>query len=84
MAGGTVHFITIGIIYRKVIGHHHIGDQAAGRSLIILKLKRVKRLSTTRTRVSYGITQFYLPPDRGDAPAINTAEAGTTFIDAEG
>jgi len=25
----------------------------------------------------YGITQCYLPPDRGDIPAFNPAEAGT-------
>ena len=34
--------------------------------------------------MSYGITQFYLPPDRGDVPAITLAEAGTRFIDPGG
>ena len=36
------------------------------------------------TRVSYGVTQFYLPPNRGDIPAITPAEAGTRFIDTGG
>ena len=38
------------------------------------------RLSTARTRMSYGITPFYLPPDRGAIPAITPAEAGTRFV----
>jgi len=25
----------------------------------------------------YGITQYYLPPGRGDIPAVTPAEAGT-------
>ena len=29
--------------------------------------------------MSYGITQFYLPPDRGDVPAITPTEVGTRF-----
>ena len=37
------------------------------------------RLTTTGTRVSYGITQYYLPPDRVDVPAITSAEAGTVL-----
>ena len=35
-------------------------------------------------RASYGITQFYLPPDTGDVPAITPAETGTRFIDPRG
>ena len=31
--------------------------------------------STARTRMSFGITQFYLPPDRCKVPAITPAEA---------
>jgi len=27
----------------------------------------------------HGITQCYLPPGRGDIPALNPAEAGTRF-----
>ena len=29
----------------------------------------------------YGITQYYLPPGRGDIPAITPAEAGTRLSD---
>ena len=33
----------------------------------------------TGTRVSYGIAQFYLPPYRGDIPALTPAKAGSRF-----
>ena len=29
----------------------------------------------------YGITQYYLPPGRGDIPAVTPAEAGTRLSD---
>ena len=29
----------------------------------------------------HGITQCYLPPDRGDIPALTPAEAGTRLSD---
>jgi len=32
----------------------------------------------------YGITQCYLPPDRGDIPAFTPAEAGTRLSDLGG
>ena len=32
----------------------------------------------------YGITQCYLPPDRGGIPAFTPAEAGTRFSDPGG
>ena len=32
----------------------------------------------------YGITQCYLPPDRGDIPALTPAEAGTRLSDPGG
>ena len=32
----------------------------------------------------YGITQYYLPPGRGDIPAVTPAEAGTRLSDPEG
>ena len=32
----------------------------------------------------YGITQYYLPPGRGDIPAFTPAEAGTRLSDPEG
>ena len=38
-------------------------------------------LTTTGTHMLYGITQCYLPPDRGDLPAFTPAEAGTRFSD---
>ena len=42
------------------------------------------RLSTTGTRTSYGITQFYLPPNRGEVHPVTPVEAGTRFIDPVG
>jgi len=32
----------------------------------------------------YGITQYYLPPGRGDIPAVTPAEVGTRLSDPEG
>jgi len=32
----------------------------------------------------HGITQCYLPPGRGDIPALTQAEAGTRLSDPEG
>ena len=32
-----------------------------------------KRLAATGTHVPYGITQYYLPPGRGDIPAFTPA-----------
>ena len=43
-----------------------------------------KRLTTTGTHVPYGITQCYMPPGRGDIPALAPAEAGTQFSDPGG
>jgi len=34
--------------------------------------------------MSYGITQYYLPPGRGDIPAFTPAEAGTQLSDPGG
>jgi len=31
----------------------------------------------TGTHIPYGITQYYLPPGRGDIPTFTPAEAGT-------
>ena len=36
------------------------------------------------THISYGITQCYLPPGRGDIPAFTPAEAGTRFSEPGG
>ena len=41
-------------------------------------------LTATGNLMSYGITQCYLPPRRGDIPALTPAEAGTRFTDPEG
>jgi len=37
-------------------------------------------LTATGTHVPYGITQYYLPPGRGDIPAFTRAEAGTRLM----
>ena len=61
-------------------------DDSIKQKRIRFSLKKVKtrissrnRLTATGTRVSCGITQFYLSSDRGDIPAIIPAEAGTRF-----
>jgi len=36
------------------------------------------------THMPYGITQYYLPPGRGDIPAFTPAEAGTRLSDPGG
>jgi len=36
------------------------------------------------THMPYGITQCYLPPDRGNIPDLTPAEAGTQFSDPGG
>jgi len=42
-------------------------------------------LAATGTHMPYGITQCYLPPGRGDIPALTHAsEAGTRFSDPGG
>ena len=38
-------------------------------------------LTATGTHMPYGITQCYMPPDRGDLPAFTPAEVGTRFRD---
>ena len=40
--------------------------------------------TATGTRMPYGITQCYLPPDRADIPALTPAEAGTRLSDLKG
>ena len=36
------------------------------------------------THMPYGMTQYYLPPGRGDIPAVTPAEAGTWLSDPGG
>ena len=43
-----------------------------------------RSLTAMGTHVPYGITQYYLPPDRGDIPAFTPAEAGTRLSDPGG
>ena len=40
--------------------------------------------TATGTHMPHGITQCYLPPGRGDIPALNPAEAGTRLSNAGG
>jgi len=37
--------------------------------------------TATGTHMPYGITQCYLPPDRGDIPVFTQAEASTRLSD---
>jgi len=41
-------------------------------------------LAVTGIHVIYGITNGYLPPGRGDIPALTLADAGTRFSDPGG
>jgi len=41
-------------------------------------------VTATGTHMPYWITQWYLPPGRGDIPALTRTEAGTRFIDPRG
>jgi len=41
-------------------------------------------LATMEIHMPYGTTQCYLPPGRGDIPALTPAEAGTRFSDPGG
>ena len=40
--------------------------------------------TATGTHMPHGITQRYLPPGRGDIPALTPAEAGTRLSDPRG
>jgi len=40
--------------------------------------------TATGTHMPYRITQCYVPPDRGDIPAVTPAEAGTRLSDPGG
>ena len=40
--------------------------------------------TATGAHMPYGITQCYLPPDRGDIPALAPAKAGTRLSDPGG
>ena len=41
-------------------------------------------LVATKTHVPCGITQCYLPPGRGDIPALTPVKAGTRYSDTGG
>ena len=57
----------------------------AGYVKVNEKVNRAEQLATsliaTGTHVPYGITQCYLPPGRGDIPALAPAKAGTRLSD---
>ena len=58
-------------------------------SLIVIVVRNkciaVRKVATPlRGLGSHGITQCYLPPGRGDVPALTPAEAGTRLSDPEG
>ena len=46
-----------------------------------IEVRNRNHLTATGNHVPYGITQFYLPPGRGNFPAFTPAEAGTRFSD---
>ena len=67
---------------------HHLSHLNQHWSVVKLKVKHtdiaVRSLTyhtATGTHMPYGITQCYLPPDRGDIPAFTPAEAGTRLSD---
>ena len=49
-----------------------------------IAVRNRNHLTATGNHRSYGISQCYLPPGRGDFPAFTPAEAGTRFSDPEG
>ena len=55
-------------------------------SFVKVKVTGVQQFVTilTGTHVPYRITQCYLPPGRGDIPAVTPAEPGTRFSDPGG
>ena len=63
--------------------HTTVSTTIAHRSLPLLLLLLAISNEPHRygTHVPYGITLCYLPPDRGDIPAVNPAEAGTRLSD---
>ena len=46
--------------------------------------KKPHRYGNSRVIWDHGITQYYLPPGRGDIPAFTPAEAGTRLSDPGG
>ena len=73
--------------HRSVIHHSLALLQSRGVHVkkVKLKVNKVYQLATcltsTGTPVPYGIIQCYLPPGRGDIPALIPAEAGTRISD---
>ena len=51
---------------------------------IKVKSKSKQSMAVSDSPHRYGITQYYLPPGRGDIPAVTPAEAGTRLSDPEG
>ena len=47
-------------------------------------VRSLTRHTATGTDMPYRIAQCYLPPDRGDIPALTPAEAGTRLSDPGG
>ena len=46
-----------------------------------IAVRNVTRHTATGTRMPYGITRCYLPPDRSDISAFTPAETGTRLSD---
>jgi len=56
-------------------------EQTYASVTICIAVRSLTCNTAKETHVPYGITQCYLPPDRGDIPAFIPAEAGTRLRD---
>jgi len=57
-----------------------LGGKGKGKCIAVC----INTYTATGNHLPYGITQCYLPPDRGDFSAFTPAEADTRFSDPEG
>ena len=70
--------------------HDNLTDTQGGAEAADLRYEQQVHSSSqgchiaTGTRMPHGITQCYLPPGRGDIPALTPAEAGTRLSDPGG
>jgi len=58
-------------------GEERRGEGEGEEFILCIAVRKVASHTATGTHMPYGITQCYLPPDRGDIPALTPAEAGT-------
>jgi len=69
-----------------MIRRHIQSQQTYGNIRVSNKCIAVRKVATPLRELTchFGITQCYLPPGRGDIPALTPAEAGTRLSDPGG